>query len=243
MKSQRSSSTEMPKETKSSIIDTTMTAVTTATSSYESYLDLAEKALQKSRKSLDTRALIQLAYGNDTAHIGGSDMLVGILEDSIDKITKETVLEGLKRHGSLNSTCTQNNEVDVRNTRIEKAAEISPQERLNKIDQAISYVINWEQRRDKNEVLDAKSARESLHENLLPEGVTMEDVIVHREYVQRLQAQKTLQQELKRINDEISLLQNQNNEKGKKIREQLGQVEKVEQELQFSANSCAMITT
>jgi hypothetical protein len=238
---------------------TTMTAAattttTTTTTTFESYIALAEKALQKSRKSLDTRALIQLAYGNDTAHIGGSDMLMGILDSVVDKIAKETVLEELKCYSTSNTATTSRTiDVDYRKAGDENQNEnkddhatvtrVVPQERLNKIDQAISYVVDWEERRDRIEDLDAASARESLHQNLLPEGVTMEQVIAYREHKQRLRAREALQLELQRIEGEISVLQDRSNKKESNIRDQLGRVEKVEGELQASANVCAMVTT
>ena len=233
---------------------TATTTTTTTTTTFESYIALAEKALQKSRKSLDTRALIQLAYGNDTAHIGGSDMLMGILDSVVDKIAKETVLEELKCYSTSNTATTSRTiDVDYRKAGDENQNEnkddhatvtrVVPQERLNKIDQAISYVVDWEERRDRIEDLDAASARESLHQNLLPEGVTMEQVIAYREHKQRLRAREALQLELQRIEGEISVLQDRSNKKESNIRDQLGRVEKVEGELQASANVCAMVTT
>ena len=217
------------------------TAATTATSTtFENYLVLAEKALRRSHESLDTRALVQLAYGDDTAHIGGSDMLMGILESVLDKIVRETILEELKTFGTTSKTAIQNIEVNDEHTTVTR---IIPKERLDEIDQATSYVVNWENRRDQIEGLDAKSARESLHQNLLPEGVTMEDVITHREHDRRLQARAALLVELQRIEDEILVFQNQSNVKENKIREKLGRVDKVEQELEASANACAMVTS
>mmetsp|Transcript_586 Transcript_586/g.1303 ORF Transcript_586/g.1303 Transcript_586/m.1303 type:complete len:216 (-) Transcript_586:212-859(-) len=215
--------------------------MTAITSTFESYLALAEKALHKSRKSVDTRALIQLAYGDETAHIGGNDMLMGILDSVLDKITNETVLEELKSYGTSNTEPKESEE--KMNDENASLTRMTPQERLDKVDQATSYVIDWEERRDQIEDLDVKSARGLLHQNLLPEGVTMEDVVAYQEQQQRLQAKKTLQLELQRIEDEISALQNQNNEKENKIRKELGKVEKVERELQASANACAMVAS
>lgn len=214
----------------------------TRTSTFESYLALAEKALQKSRKSVDTRALIQLAYGEETAHIGGNDMLMGILDSVLDKIANETVLEELKSYG-ISSTEEKTGAENANDDQHASLIGITPQERLDKIDQTVSVVVDWEDKRDQIEDLDAKSARGSLHQNLLPEGVTMEDVIAYREHEQRLQARTTLQLELQRIKEEILVLQNKSNEKEHKIREQLGRVETVERELEASANVCAMVTT
>jgi hypothetical protein len=238
--------------TRSKIMTTTTGAITSETTTFEKYLALAEKSLQKSRKSLDTRSLIELAYGDDTEHIGGSDMLIGILDSVLDKIAKETVLEELKDYGTSNKTIifnrTEMDEQEVKggennDDEHATATRVIPKEHLGKIDQAISHVVDWEERRDRMEGLDAKMARDSLHQNLLPDGVTIEDVIAYREHVHRLQARTALKAELQRIEDEISVLRNKTNEKENKIREQLGQVKNVEQELEASANICAMVTT
>lgn len=248
-------------------------------STYENYVTLTEKALHKSRKSLDTRSLIQLAYGDDTAHIGGSDMLMGILNGVLDKIANETVLEDFNRYGTTSrsvvdegkqhlqsqqqleqqhqqqqqqsiivkddfttvTSTTKSNDDDDNNER--RMMKKTPQERLDKIDEAISLVAEWEARRDQLESLDAKSAREILDRNLLPEGVCTEDVIAHREYEGNVRAKKALEEELQQIQGEISALAKQQTEEQSKIREQLGKVEEVERELEATANVCAMITT
>jgi hypothetical protein len=210
---------------------------TSITSTYENYLALTEKALQKSRESLDTRALIQLAYGDDTAHIGGSDMLIGILDGVLEKIIKETVLQEVKRYGTSSPKQQHQEQDDDATTRM------TPQERLDEIDQAVLDVTEWEARRDQIEGLDVKSARDALNKNLLPEGVSMEDVITYREHEQRLKARTALQQELQRIEEEISMLKETRTKKQDNLRQQLGQVEEVERELEASANVVAMVTT
>mmetsp|Transcript_112755 Transcript_112755/g.230751 ORF Transcript_112755/g.230751 Transcript_112755/m.230751 type:complete len:281 (-) Transcript_112755:281-1123(-) len=242
-------------ETKSSMnadMDTGRGTAYTVTT-YENYLALAEKALRKSRKSLDTRALIKLAYGDDTAHIGGSDMLMGILDGVLDKIAKETVLQEFKHYGTSitgSSACNTADSMadgecgetknDDKNTTV---IGTSPMERLDKIDVTIVSVIEWEQRRDQIEGMDAQSARESLNKNLLPEGVTMEDVVAYQEHAQRIQARTALQLELQIIQDETFDLQTQSEENQTKMRNQLGRVEAVELVLEASANACAMVVT
>merc|ERR1712224_819598 len=67
---------------------------------YERYLSLTERALNKSRKTLNTQALIELAYGGDTTHLGGNDILIRILDNVLNKISKETVLIEMKRYGT-----------------------------------------------------------------------------------------------------------------------------------------------
>jgi len=211
------------------------------TTTYENYLALTERALQKSRKSLDTRALIKLAYGNDTAHIGGSGMLIGILDGILEKIVKETVLQEMERYGTLSPKQQQQQQKHEQADDI--MMEMTPKERLDKIDRAVLDVIEWEVNREQMEGLDIKSARDSLNKNLLPEGVFTEDIITYREHEQRLIARTALQQELQKIEEEISVLKDARTKKQDRFRQQLGQMASVEKELESSANVCAMITT
>mmetsp|Transcript_44653 Transcript_44653/g.49832 ORF Transcript_44653/g.49832 Transcript_44653/m.49832 type:complete len:250 (+) Transcript_44653:88-837(+) len=209
------------------------------TTTYENYLALTERALQKSRKSLDTRALIKLAYGNDTAHIGGSGMLIGILDGILEKIVKETVLQEMERYGTLSPKQQQ----QKREQADDILMQMTPKKRLDKIDRAVLDVIEWEANREQIEGLDIKSARDSLNKNLLSEGVSTEDIITYREHEQRLIARTALQQELQKIEEEMSVLKDARTKKQDRFRQQLGQMASVEKELESSANVCAMITT
>jgi len=217
-------------------------SLTPKTTTYENYLALTQRALQKSQKSLDTRALIKLAYGNDTAHIGGSGMLIDILDGILDKIVKETVLQEMKRYGTLSPKQQQHRQKNEQQGD-EIMMIMTPKERLDKIDQAVVDVIEWEAKREQIEGLDIKTARDSLNKNLLPEGISMEDVITYQEHEQRLIARTALQQELQRIEEEISVLKDTRTKKQDRFRQQLGQVASVEKELESSANVCAMVTT
>lgn len=219
-----------------------MTSTKTKTT-YENYLGLTERALQKSRESLDTRALIKLAYGNDTAHIGGNDILIGILDDVLEKIIKETVPQHIQRYGT--SSPKQHQKKINREQQVEDstATMMTPKEHLDKIDKVVVDVIEWERQRDQVELSDIKSARESLNKNLLPEGVSMEGVITYREHEERLKARTVLQQELQRIEEEVSALKEARTTKQDKLRQEFEQLASLEKELESSANICAMITT
>eukprot|EP00536_Pseudo-nitzschia_multiseries_P001395 jgi/Psemu1/180910/e_gw1.18.32.1 len=219
---------------------TTTTANSSQTSrqsTYDHYLTLAEKALHKSRASLDTRSLIRLAYGDDTAHIGGSDMLEGILDGVLDTIANEAVLTELRRYGTTHSS---NGDTD--GDRQSRTTTATPRDRLATIDTAIAGVVAWEERRDRAEGTDAGSAREALARNLLPDGVSTDDVVAHREYRERLRAAAALEGELQRLRDEIAELEARRDEERKVMREQLETVDDAETELEAAANACAMVT-
>ena len=74
----------------------------TTTSTYEQYIALVKRALTKSRQSLvDTKTLIKVGYDDDNEKIksfGGSQMLEGILDGLLDKITNETIVNDLQQY-------------------------------------------------------------------------------------------------------------------------------------------------
>eukprot|EP00535_Pseudo-nitzschia_heimii_P008847 CAMPEP_0197188464 /NCGR_PEP_ID=MMETSP1423-20130617/17838_1 /TAXON_ID=476441 /ORGANISM="Pseudo-nitzschia heimii, Strain UNC1101" /LENGTH=230 /DNA_ID=CAMNT_0042640299 /DNA_START=68 /DNA_END=760 /DNA_ORIENTATION=+ len=223
----------------------TESTTTTTTTTFESYVAFAARALQKSRKSLDSHALIQLAYGDDTTHIGGNVMLIGILDSVLDKISTEMVLEQLKHYGSSTISVPESMGIEHRRAISEKNTHgelATPQEILDKIDQVISYVINWEEERDRIESFDARSARECLNQNQLPKSMTTKDFIAYREHKQRRQAKTALRQELQRIEEETLALRKESEEKEATIRKQIREITKVGRELEVSANVFAMIS-
>eukprot|EP00537_Pseudo-nitzschia_pungens_P011437 CAMPEP_0172389410 /NCGR_PEP_ID=MMETSP1061-20121228/6304_1 /TAXON_ID=37318 /ORGANISM="Pseudo-nitzschia pungens, Strain cf. pungens" /LENGTH=273 /DNA_ID=CAMNT_0013119553 /DNA_START=103 /DNA_END=924 /DNA_ORIENTATION=- len=224
---------------------------------FEQYLALAEKALRKSRESLDTRALIKLAYGddNDTAHIGGTDMLEGILDGVLDTIAHEAVLSELRRYGTTARVVEMEEEEresdgDIGNERKNRPAGQPPQNRtttpmnrLATIDAAVAGVTAWEERRQTIERADAFSARDMLQKNL-PMGVlSAADVVAYREHLEKLRVQSALENELQELLTTIDSLEQEREARGETVREQLGNVERAENELEAAADVCAMVTT
>jgi hypothetical protein len=204
---------------------------------YPQYLSLAKRALQKSRQSLDIKGLVTMAYGDEDniAVLGGSDMLEGIMEGMLDKIANETVLEAFQEYCTTVTTFQDNNNNNNNNN-------WTVQQRLDQIDQLIAYVTEWEARREAVEAMDAKSAQDSLDKTLLPEGVSMEDVVTYREYQLQLQAKEALQEELQKMEEEISTMQEEQAQQRDRIQDRLDQVQKVERTLVSCANVCAMAT-
>lgn len=163
----------------------TTTKTTTTTTTFDKYVSLTHKALQKSRSSLDTKGLIEMAYGEDALAVyGGSDMLVGILDDVLDKIINETIPQDFvnnyccrhhrQQHGNdnkdgHNGSNSTNDDVstETKNSSGLLIAGMTPQQRLDYIDQTIQHVIEWEERRAQSEALDVASAKASLEQTLL----------------------------------------------------------------------------
>jgi hypothetical protein len=163
-----------------------MMTTTTTPSTFEKYITLTHKALQKSRSSLDTKALIEMAYGEDALVVyGGSDMLVGILDDVLDKIVNESIplyfvdnychrRQQLQRNdnkgGGKNDEMldrTYANDYSSDDTKDLELAIMSPKQRLDYVDKIVQHVIEWEERRAHVEAIDVASARTSLDQTLL----------------------------------------------------------------------------
>jgi hypothetical protein len=211
----------------------TTTSATTAApiNTYDKYMEMTQRVLQKSRQSLDTKAFIQDAYGPEKmAILGGSDLLQGILDGLLDQMVNETIPHDFAEH------CNNGNQSP------QASSCLSPKARMDQIDQVIRQVLAWEAQRDELEAQDAETAQQSLDATLLPEGVTTDDVVQYREYQHRLQSKLALQQELQRIEEKVEAMQAEQAETKKRIQEQLDRVLKVERQVEDAANACAMVT-
>lgn len=195
---------------------------------YEKYMELTQRVLQKSRRSLDTKEFIRQAYGEEKmTMLGGSDILQGILDGLLDKMASETILhdfgEYCESHPSNESTMT-------------------PKQRLQHIDQVIRFVLEWEARRDKVEAQDVRSAQQSLEAALLPKGVSTEDVVHYREHQQRLQALQFLQRELERVQEDAEGMRVEQAQTKHRIQDQLDRAHNVERQVEEAADACKMVT-
>lgn len=222
-------------------INTTTNTTTSrsSTSTYDKYMELTQRVLEKSRKSLDTKAYIQEAYGEEKmAVLGGSDMLQGILDGLLDKMTNETLLVDFAEYCNTEHSNDENDSDNNNNNGIKQ----SPKDRMDQIDEAIRFVLDWEARRDAIDNNDSQSALQSLDASLLPEGVTTEDVVRYRGYQQQLQARNALQEELQKVEEQVAAMQNEHEQIKKSIQAQLDKAKNVERQVEDAANACAMVT-
>lgn len=219
--------------TKKTVNTTTTATTSSSTSTYDKYMELTQRVLQKSRKSLDTKAYIQEAYGEEKmAVLGGSDMLQGILDGLLDKMTNETLLVDFAEYCNTEHDDENNNDGNKQ----------SPKDRMDQIDEAIRFVLDWEARRDEIDNNDSQSALQSLDASLLPEGVTTEDVVRYREYQQQLQARNALQEELQKVEEQVAAMQDEHEQIKKSIQAQLEKAKNAERQVEDAANACAMVT-
>jgi hypothetical protein len=203
---------------------------------YNQYMDLTKRVLQKSLQSFDTQTLIREAYGNEKMSVlGGSDMLQGIFDGLLDKLAKETVLQDFEEYFCGSSS--NNHETTDDMTTI-----MTPKQQLQHIDHVIRLVLEWENRRSIVEAQDAESAQQSLDATLLPVGVSTDDVVHYREYQKQLEARHSLYDEVRRLEEEVATLQHEQDQTKQHIQEQLNRVQMVERQVEDAANSCSMVT-
>ncbi|KAL3903080.1 MAG: hypothetical protein SGARI_005539 [Bacillariaceae sp.] len=199
-------------------------ATESVTSTYDIVVDLADRVLKKSRKSLNTRELIEATYQEHQKAIVGPDALQKILNDKLDDM--------------INDDDTGKYCCDHRAS--ENGA--TAKESMDSIDDIIQFVTEWEARRDQAETMDVASAKQSLETTLLPKGVSTQDVKNYFEHQKRLQMQQALQAELEKTEQEVAALQQAKAHKEAAQQMKLAQVDKVEGNLEAAANMCAMVS-
>mmetsp|Transcript_20329 Transcript_20329/g.48356 ORF Transcript_20329/g.48356 Transcript_20329/m.48356 type:complete len:259 (+) Transcript_20329:118-894(+) len=210
---------------------------------YEKYIGLVEKALKKSRSDIDTKELIRLAYGDDTAPFGGDEMLGEIMDGVLDKLAaadKEngTVLPQFK------NICEQQRAASTAGT--DQASSLSSslpsfQDRLNVIDAATNRVIKWETELAEAEKHDKNTAQSALANSINgSSSVTVDEIVMYREYQEKLIVQKQLQEQLAKIQDEADQLQADYESRHNQVQTKLIELGKVEKNLEAAADICSM---
>mmetsp|Transcript_20330 Transcript_20330/g.48358 ORF Transcript_20330/g.48358 Transcript_20330/m.48358 type:complete len:264 (+) Transcript_20330:118-909(+) len=215
---------------------------------YEKYIGLVEKALKKSRSDIDTKELIRLAYGDDTAPFGGDEMLGEIMDGVLDKLAaadKEngTVLPQFK------NICEQQRAASTAGT--DQASSLSSslpsfQDRLNVIDAATNRVMKWETELAEAEKRDKNTAQSALANSINGGGsstigsVTVDEIVMYREYQEKLIVQKQLQEQLAKIQDEADQLQADCDNRQNQVETKLMELGKVEKNLEAAADICSM---
>ena len=215
------------------LYSTTTTTVTTTTSStststnktmsdsrYQHLLTLIENGMQRVKKSLDTPQLVQDSYGEDASVFGGSDMLVDVMDGMIDKIQR-TVKDDLTDYLQ---------EQDVSS-------------RLNKVDSIVAKLVESEAKLARADAEDRDSAKEALDETLLPEGVTLEDVLAFRNYERQKNLRDRLLEQLSKVKEEVAELEREQQETQDSVLEYNQHLQEVARELERSADVCSMVVS
>ena len=176
--------------------------------------------MQRVKKSLDTPQLVQDSYGEDASVFGGSDMLVDVMDGMIDKIQR-TVKDDLTDYLQ---------EQDVSS-------------RLNKVDSIVAKLVESEAKLARADAEDRDSAKEALDETLLPEGVTLEDVLAFRNYERQKNLRDRLLEQLSKVKEEVAELEREQQETQDSVLEYNQHLQEVARELERSADVCSMVVS
>ena len=212
-------------------------------STYDKYIGLVQRALKKSRSDVDTKELIRLAYGDDTAPFGGDEMLGEIMDGVLDKLAAAD-----KENGTVLPQFKAKCEQQLAAMTLTDPASSSPspslpsfQDRLNLIDEATNRVIKWEAEIEEAEKRDKDTAQTALANSINGNGsVSVEEIVLYREYQEKLVVQKQLQEQLAKIEDEADQLQADYDSRQNQVQAKLMELGKVEKNLEAAADVCSM---
>lgn len=176
--------------------------------------------MARSRKDLNTTRLVEAAYGEDDAAVfGGKEMLAGTMDDMLDKLHEQVLKEDLpaylERHG-----------IEALLDRFERIGET-----LDREDAAAAQA----------ERQDRESAERATDVNLLPAGVTLEDVVNYNNYQNALKQKRQMQQALQGVQQEITTLESEQAELSSQVESQQRILQQSAQELSRSADVSSMV--
>ena len=179
---------------------------------------LISHALNQSREALSTEELVDRAYGEDAAVFGGKEMLVGTMEDMLDRL-REEVDENFAQY--LKKTGLEGFFADLEG-------------RLAKLQQADDAAREAETR-------DQNQAQEAIEASSLPTGVSLEDVVAYNKYQSGLQQKKALQKRLEEAQAEIAALEQEEQEAAQILAEKQKSLETLSSSMTRSADICSMV--
>eukprot|EP00545_Synedropsis_sp_CCMP1620_P009904 CAMPEP_0119003948 /NCGR_PEP_ID=MMETSP1176-20130426/861_1 /TAXON_ID=265551 /ORGANISM="Synedropsis recta cf, Strain CCMP1620" /LENGTH=196 /DNA_ID=CAMNT_0006955599 /DNA_START=28 /DNA_END=618 /DNA_ORIENTATION=+ len=196
-----------------------MTTTTSTSVRYKSLLTGIEKVLSKSRSSLDISQAIQQGYGEDASVFGGAGVLTGVMDAMLDRVhdkVTEEMLAYLQQQGI--------------------------EQDLSKVEELVQTIEAIEKAQHAENEADRESAKASLQQTQLPEGVKPMDVVNHRAYQLMLEEQTKLTEMICKYEEETKELEEVVKEAEAKVQADMTQVEEVGRELDRAADVCATLS-
>mmetsp|Transcript_19927 Transcript_19927/g.56320 ORF Transcript_19927/g.56320 Transcript_19927/m.56320 type:complete len:201 (-) Transcript_19927:39-641(-) len=188
---------------------------------YDVLMQLIEMAMVRSRKELNTTKLVEASYGDNAAVFGGKEMLAGTMDDMLDKmheqVLQQDLLDYLQKHG-----------IEALLDRFESIVET-----LDQDDAAQA----------KAEQDDKESAERATDENLLPAGVTLENIVDYKFYQNALKQKEQMTKALQEVQEEIAILEKEQAEMSTQVESQQRVLQETAQELNRSADVCSMVVS
>ena len=115
--------------------------------------------------------------------------------------------------------------------------------RLNKVDSIVAKLVESEAKLARADAEDRDSAKEALDETLLPEGVTLEDVLAFRNYERQKNLRDRLLEQLSKVKEEVAELEREQQETQDSVLEYNQHLQEVARELERSADVCSMVVS
>lgn len=188
---------------------------------YDVLMQLIEMAMVRSRKELNTTKLVEASYGDNAAVFGGKEMLAGTMDDMLDKmheqVLQQDLLDYLQKHG-----------IEALLDRFESIVETLDQE---------------DAAQAKAEQDDKESAERATDENLLPAGVTLENIVDYKFYQNALKQKEQMTKALQEVQEEIAILEKEQGEMSTQVESQQRVLQETAQELNRSADVCSMVVS
>jgi glutamate-1-semialdehyde aminotransferase len=205
---------------------TTMTMTTRPQSSeqhrlYEVLGRLLETGMVRSRQALTTSSLVEASYGDDAAVFGGKEMLAETMDDMLDKlhdqVLQQDLREYLQKHG------------------IEAL--------LDRLDSIVEALNEEDAVRAQAELQDKESAERATDVNLLPAGVTLQDVVDYQLYQHAMTQKQSMTKALQEVQEEIATLEKEQAEMSIHVESKQRILQQTAQELSRSADVCSMVVS
>mmetsp|Transcript_5792 Transcript_5792/g.10261 ORF Transcript_5792/g.10261 Transcript_5792/m.10261 type:complete len:212 (-) Transcript_5792:150-785(-) len=183
-------------------------------------VDVIDKALEESKKGIDTKAAIVDSYGDDASIFGGgddgNDMLSKLLEGMIDRVNdrvKTEVMDVLKKE------CVN--------------------DKLLRFENLIEHFEQIDQEEREVEKNDKNSARNAADEAKLPGGITPEDIINFHAYRVKTQERDQLLAEVTSIEAENEAIQSNIQQANDSIKKYMDQMDAKGKSLEGAADLCS----
>jgi len=190
------------------------------------FLDIVSKAIRKSHEAISIPEIIQQCYGEDasifeTTTEGDGDgendnLLVGLLDAALDKIDQELM---------------QYVEYVV--------GEQGVDTKLNCLDEANSKVEEMEIKAQEVEEYDRQSAQDAIRLSRIPDGISIEDVMLYQAYLIYKDAKEELQNSVTKYKEECQELEQQVSQQHKLVKERIEALDERNTKISNAADLCS----
>jgi hypothetical protein len=189
-------------------------------SKYSKLLNIISKAIHKSHGAISTPTVIEQCYGEDAAIFetegdGDENLLVGLLDAALEKINEELV------------------------EKIECIVKEKAEKKLNNLDAAIAHVNDLEQKAKEKEEHDRQSAQDAIRMSKIPQGISLEDIMLYQAYLIQKKARDELLENVKSAQEECEELKRKMVENKESVSEAMKKLDERGEIVSKAADICS----